>query len=676
MIFKHLLSSCSKTKNQLLQVKARSANNGVTTPPNKSVPTPAAFSVLNVRYVSIFDGKDDPSLPGTSLFNIKKTVKASPYECTEGFTCIRTVCPVCNVIPGQTESTKAKNKPIYVNKTTGNFTCSTCQHLGRWDHIEKFFLPFNKSARTVQEMRTLRDAFLESKKGDFKTSIELPNGSVKVDENLAAEVCSKLGLNEIPGSSLVAIGSRWNADEGHLYVPLVDVESRIVGYKVISLSNQTGEDVLIERTVPEANCSGLVYFKCSAAFGTTSKPTTKDHSNAILVLNVMDLLALSTAKINVTAICLPHDLKSLPQQCLPGLERFQKLTLWFNYDTAGWDTARNYAKKLDERRCMFVRPTDAHPTPAKALSLGLDLKGIFSKAQPILHQSITTFHSLRQDVLSDLQNIDKVQGVKWKRYPTLNKLLKGHRKGELTVLTGPTGCGKTTFMSDYSLDLALQGVSTLWGSFEIRNTRLASTLLRQMAGRPLDVNLSEFDYWADEFERLPVYFMTFHGQQPIKVVMEAIEHAQYVNDIQHVIIDNLQFMMGVSEESKHLDRYWKQDAIIASFRTFATRKNCHVTLVIHPRKERDTDDLTTSSIFGGAKASQEADNVLIIQDKRLTSVRGKKYLQVAKNRFSGDLGIMPLDFDKLSLSYAQKRKKTESVDTLAADPAETTISDS
>lgn len=319
MIFKHLLSSCSKTKTHLLQVKARSANPGVSTPPIKSAPTPGLFSLLNVRYVSIFDGKDDPSLPGTSLFNIKKTVKASPYECTEGFTCIRTVCPVCNVVPGQAESAKAKSKPIYVNKTTGNFTCSTCQHLGRWDHIEKFFLPFNKSARTVQEMRKLRDAFLESKKGDSKKPIEFPSGSVEVDENLAAEVCSKLGLNvsaddemfganfnlhfayssqEIPGSSLVAIGSRWNADEGHLYVPLVDVESRIVGYKVLSLSNQTGEDVLIERTVPEANCSGLVYLKCSAALGTTSKITTKDHSNAILVLNVMDLLALSTAKIN------------------------------------------------------------------------------------------------------------------------------------------------------------------------------------------------------------------------------------------------------------------------------------------------------------------------------------------------------------------------------------------
>lgn len=141
--------------------------------------------------------------------------------------------------------------------------------------------------------------------------------------------------------------------------------------------------------------------------------------------------------------------------------------------------------------------------------------------------------------------------------------------------------------------------------------------------------------------------------------MQAVEHATYIHDIAHVVIDNVQFMMGVSDESRHQDRFWKQDAIVASFRTFATKKNCHVTLVMHPRKERDADELTTSSIFGGAKASQEADNVLIIQDKRLTSIRGKKYLQVVKNRYTGDLGIMPMDFDKASLSYAQKKKKIE-----------------
>lgn len=75
-------------------------------------------------------------------------------------------------------------------------------------------------------------------------------------------------------------------------------------------------------------------------------------------------------------------------------------------------------------------------------------------------------------------------------------------------------------MSEYSLDLAMQGVNTLWGSFEIRNARLAKTMLQQMVGLPLDEHLLRFDEFAGEFEKLPIYFMTFHGQQSIKVVME------------------------------------------------------------------------------------------------------------------------------------------------------------
>lgn len=36
--------------------------------------------------------------------------------------------------------------------------------------------------------------------------------------------------------------------------------------------------------------------------------------------------------------------------------------------------------------------------------------------------------------------------------------------------------------------------------------------------------------------------------------------------------------------------------------------------------------------------------------------------QVAKNRYSGDLGIMILEFDKTNLSYAQKKKvKSEEI---------------
>ena len=67
----------------------------------------------------------------------------------------------------------------------------------------------------------------------------------------------------------------------------------------------------------------------------------------------------------------------------------------------------------------------------------------------------------------------------------MNKTLKGHRRGELTILTGPTGSGKTTLLSQLSIDLLKQGVPTLWGSFEIANRRLGITMLRQFSGNYL-----------------------------------------------------------------------------------------------------------------------------------------------------------------------------------------------
>lgn len=63
---------------------------------------------------------------------------------------------------------------------------------------------------------------------------------------------------------------------------------------------------------------------------------------------------------------------------------------------------------------------------------------------------------------------------------------------------------------------------------------------------------------------------------------QTMSHAVYVHDIGHVIVDNLQFMMGMDFNAN--DRFVRQDRIVAAFRRFATQKNCHVTLIIHPRK--------------------------------------------------------------------------------------------
>lgn len=59
------------------------------------------------------------------------------------------------------------------------------------------------------------------------------------------------------------------------------------------------------------------------------------------------------------------------------------------------------------------------------------------------------------------------------------------------------------------------------------------------------------------------------------------------------------------------------------------------------------------------QASQEADNVLILQDRKLTTGPGKRYLQVAKNRFDGDVGVFPLEFSKASLTFSSSKSKAK-----------------
>ncbi|XP_031631440.1 twinkle protein, mitochondrial [Contarinia nasturtii] len=595
-----------------------------------------------------FFGSQDGGIVIPSTLKVRQTIKSGFYDYVDGFTCIQTSCPTCQ--PDNEQKTTnipdkkvIDNKCLYINKTTGDVVCSKCQHIFSFSAVEKFF---SKSYRSTIDMERARDLFLRSKpKISIQKSYQIPKDAIPITEignDEIQEIIEHLGLHDIELSVLQNVQAFCHAKRKTLYFPMLDVHSNIIGYKKLS---RLLESKLTETTIPEKNSFGAVIFPPIIKRGF------RDQRTAILVVNMMDALALRMEKTNVTIICLPYGFKTLPQECLPLFESYAKLILWFDYNSVGWDMAKMFAKKLDEKRCHFIRPTENTPTPYVAIQQSIPTKTILTAAQPIVHKAVTTFRALRQDVLSDIQNIDKVQGIKWNRYPTLNKYLKGHRRGELTILTGPTGCGKTTFMAEYSLDLSMQGVNTLWGSFEIRNTLLARTLLQQMARKPLDENIEEFDTWANQFEQLPMYFMTFYGQQTLKIVMEAIEHSQYVHDIHHVIIDNLQFMMGTSDP-RSLDKYWRQDEIIAAFRTFATKRNCHVTLVIHPRKERNDEDLTMNSIFGSAKATQEADNVLIIQDKRLVSVKGKKYLQIAKNRFSGDLGIMMLNFDRDALSYA------------------------
>ncbi|XP_050422258.1 mitochondrial DNA helicase [Adelges cooleyi] len=563
----------------------------------------------------------------SSLNHIIKSFEISKIDHQNKFACLLTKCLFC------------MKKTLYINKITGWFICTHCIRCGDWatykNNLQSNITKDKCNSIPIPKIFEAETHFseLSSSLKHFSTLAKSCKKSVL--KALDLESLPTEGIDRIPGLYV-------NSTNTVLYLTMMLDNKKVVGFKRFDLiNNQT------DITEPYDCCWGIVQVPPSIS--------NRDKS-AVVVDNLKNLLVLAAHRIPHHIICTPHGVRKLPQELLPSLEHYDKLILWFGNDQIAWNSARTFAKKLVETRCHFIRPVSDQPSPYLAYKQGLNVEKIIKTADQMVHPSIIQFSMIRNEVFSELQNHDKTLGIKWSGFPTLNNIIGGHRRGELTILTGPTGSGKTTFMSEYSLDLIQQGLPTLWGSFEIRNQRLAKIMLQQFAKEPVHLNLNLFDNLADKFEKLPLYFMTFHGPQPLNLVMDAVENAAYVYDIGHVVIDNVQFMMGIgSKYNMGTERFWQQDTIIAEFRRFATYSNCHVTLVIHPRKERDAEQLSVNSIFGTAKATQEADNILIIQHKTLESLKIKKYLQIVKNRYNGNLGVMPLEFNKHSLSFAQQK---------------------
>lgn len=585
-----------------------------------------------------------------SSSEIRKFLTSNNLSFTEGFTCYVTTCPRHS----KRKVRLSELDKLYINTKTGYFVCKSCNRSGSWadfqENTEKLIELINQKKRLMPEC--LGSLPSEETGDDARKASDFYRNSLPIS-GLFSDQCLHLkhglGIENLSNETLEHYGVKVTETGSGLVFPVFSSSGQVIGVKSSSMVVAQVEGLekkrLISRTIPRVDYNGL--------FGWNLINSSQD--DIILTSSEFDAMAIYQ-ETGCPAVALPKGISILPQKILPHLEQFQKIIIWFGADVKAWDAARQFARKLVEKRCSLIRPDENHPNALTALQRKLSLRSILKTAKPVQHKSIVSFRNLRKDVYAQLAESEQVAGVKWQRYPHLNNLLKGHRRGELTVFTGPTGSGKTTFISDYSLDLCMQGVNTLWGSFEINNVRLLKTMVTQFAQMNLSKNLDKFDEVADRFEQLPMYFMTFHGQENIKRVIETMSHAVYVHDITHVIVDNLQFMIGV-DDMKSVDRFYRQDQVISSFRKFVTHMNCHVTLVIHPRKERDSEDLTVSSIFGSAKVSQEADNILILQDKRLTTLRGRKYVQVAKNRFDGELGVMLLKFDKDTLSFAMKGVK-------------------
>lgn len=71
-------------------------------------------------------------IPEVSPSKIRSFLKKHAVAFEDGYTGFLTACPKCH------KGSKATATHVYINKTTGTFTCASCKRIGAWNQLEGF----------------------------------------------------------------------------------------------------------------------------------------------------------------------------------------------------------------------------------------------------------------------------------------------------------------------------------------------------------------------------------------------------------------------------------------------------------------------------------------------------------------------------------------------------------
>src|SRR3990167_6336833 len=216
------------------------------------------------------------------------------------------------------------------------------------------------------------------------------------------------------------------------------------------------------------------------------------------------------------------------------------------------------------------------------------------------------------------------------KIPSLDKLIGGFREGQLVVVSGPTGMGKTLLLQDFTYSFEEQGINCLWFSYE--------------------VGMEEF------FDRFGGKVPNFYLQRRVKGssvdwLKERILEGVAKFNTKIVFIDHLHFLleMGMLSQAKNLSLLIGM--LMRELKKMAIRTNTTIFLVSHMRKSKIDSRPTIEDLRDSSFVAQESDLVMMIwrlKEKEKDDVyTNQSKIIVEKNRRTGNLGGVKVEYNFL-----------------------------
>lgn len=278
----------------------------------------------------------------------------------------------------------------------------------------------------------------------------------------------------------------------------------------------------------------------------------------------------------------------------------------------------------------------------------------------------TKFSNMRDAYLQALEEMAKPHpSATTATWPQFNEMTGGFRAREFSIICGPTGCGKTTFLSNLSAQLLMANVRHFVMSVETGYTDFMKRIISVFAGDDLNTG---YPISVDKLSRI-------HMQHAKHLESDAIEFSLYedrvpIEQLKHdivemskkgckvVMIDNLNFFMEVTRSA---DTIVEMDRVVHELIILCKQIDVHILMVMHPKKTDGGRIEHEFDIKGSSTAVQEAHNIFLFNKPRPEDIKSgfllksDRELKIQKMRRRGGNVGKTIVFSNIGTQYRESK---------------------
>jgi twinkle protein len=330
------------------------------------------------------------------------------------------------------------------------------------------------------------------------------------------------------------------------------------------------------------------------------------------------------------------------------LESYDKIYLVFDSDIAGQKCVHDISKRLGDYRCFnVVLPTgDVNDFLINKIDPE-KLYDAIAKAEPMGEAKVKSASHYTEEIIELMNRPELLYGMKLCSLPTLSGILKGIRGGEVTVLTGKNGSGKTTFINIIAKDIIKNKEKVCIASLEMMPRSYLRWFLMQSLNdpHPSEEKIRKtLDILNDR-----LYIVDIHKKVTAEEIIEHFMLSYRKYGTRYFFLDSL-MKVKLGHNGTDRSRLEAEGNFVDALTDFAKQTESHVFLVAHPRKTfNDSDRPTKMDVKGSGEITDLAHNVISIwrpDEKAAMEYRTVLGLPVVpqnvafvlKNREHGDLG--------------------------------------